>query len=86
MDVGAPELIIILVIVLLLFGPGRLGNLGHEMGRAVHELRKGLSGDEGEDKPPSQGPVVDVQPATAPQPEPQVQVASAPSDPHQTAA
>ena len=37
---GAPELMIILVIILLLFGASRLGSLGREMGRSVVEFRK----------------------------------------------
>ncbi len=41
---GAPELIIILVIVLVLFGVGRLGRIGGELGKGIFEFRKGLSG------------------------------------------
>jgi sec-independent protein translocase protein TatA len=43
MDIGPSELIIILVIVLLLFGPGRIANIGGEMGKAIAEFRKGLA-------------------------------------------
>jgi len=50
MDLGAPELLIILVIVVLLFGVGRLGKVGGELGRGIREFRKGLSG---EDEPQS---------------------------------
>ena len=39
---GAPELILILLIVLLLFGVGRLGKIGGEMGNAVSSFRKNL--------------------------------------------
>ncbi|MFN8597710.1 MAG: twin-arginine translocase TatA/TatE family subunit [Anaerolineae bacterium] len=46
MDLGAPELLIILVIVVLLFGVGRLGKVGGELGRGIREFRKGLSGDD----------------------------------------
>ena len=45
MDIGPAELIIVLVIVLLLFGPGRVSKIGGELGSAVHNFRKGL--DEG---------------------------------------
>lgn len=43
MDIGPSELIIVLVIVLLLFGPGRIANIGGEMGKAIAEFRKGLA-------------------------------------------
>ena len=45
MDVGPAELIIVLVIVLLLFGANRLPGLARGLGSAVHEFRKGVSGD-----------------------------------------
>ncbi len=41
---GAPELIIVLVIVIVLFGVGRIGKIGGELGRGVREFREGLSG------------------------------------------
>ncbi len=42
---GAPELIIILVIVLLVFGVGRIGKIGSEMGNGIRAFKKGLQGD-----------------------------------------
>ncbi len=52
---GAPELIIILLIVVLLFGVGRLGRLGGELGRGIREFRRGVSESEpDEDQPPTQ--------------------------------
>lgn len=41
---GPLELVIILVIVLLIFGVGRLGRLGKDLGEGIREFRKGLSG------------------------------------------
>ncbi len=38
------EWIIILVIVLLLFGVGRLGQLGAELGKGIRNFREALSG------------------------------------------
>lgn len=43
---GAPELIIILLLAVLLFGVGRLGRLGGELGRGIREFRKGMQEDE----------------------------------------
>jgi sec-independent protein translocase protein TatA len=39
---GPTELIIILIIVLLLFGVGRVSRIGGELGSAVANFRKGL--------------------------------------------
>lgn len=36
------ELIIILIIVLLLFGPGRLSRIAGEIGKGIREFRSGL--------------------------------------------
>jgi sec-independent protein translocase protein TatA len=46
MDIGAPELIIVLIIVVILFGPSRLAGLGGEIGRSIREFREGLQGDQ----------------------------------------
>lgn len=52
MELGPTELIIILVIVVVLFGVGRIGKVGSELGTAMREFRKGLSGDEPKDEQP----------------------------------
>lgn len=53
MDIGAPELIIVLLIVLLLFDPERLGRTLGELGQGVPSFREGLTGksDEKPDAP-----------------------------------
>jgi len=43
---GAVELLIILAIVVLLFGVGRISGLGKELGTAISEFRKGLRSDD----------------------------------------
>jgi len=49
---GTGELVIILVIVLVLFGPKRLPQLGKSLGKTVKSVREGLEGkDEEEDQP-----------------------------------
>ena len=42
MDLGPAELLIILVIVVVLFGSGRISKLGGELGEAIGNFRKGL--------------------------------------------
>ena len=39
------ELVIVLLIVVVLFGAGRVSKLGGELGTAIREFRKGLEGD-----------------------------------------
>ncbi|MDY0087750.1 MAG: twin-arginine translocase TatA/TatE family subunit [Coriobacteriia bacterium] len=49
---GGPELLIILVVVLLLFGPSRLPQLGKSLGKTMKAIRDGVDGkdeEEGDD-------------------------------------
>ena len=46
------EWIIILIIILLLFGPGRIGKLSGELGKSIKAFRDGLSGDDKKDDQP----------------------------------
>jgi len=39
-DIGVPELLIIALVVLLLFGPGRAADLGGALGRSIREFRR----------------------------------------------
>jgi sec-independent protein translocase protein TatA len=45
-----PELIIILVIVILLFGVGRISKIAGELGSGIRNFRKGLSSEEQEEE------------------------------------
>ena len=44
--IGALELVIILVIVMIVFGVGRLPEIGGAMGKAIREFRSSQSGKE----------------------------------------
>ena len=55
-EIGVPELIIILVIVLIIFGPGKLTGAGDALGRAIREFRRGVQNDPAETKPPESDP------------------------------
>ena len=50
---GPPELIIILVILLLLFGASRLPEIGASLGKGIREFRKTITGAD-EEAPPAQ--------------------------------
>jgi sec-independent protein translocase protein TatA len=43
-DVSIPELLIILVAVLLIFGPKRLPEMGRSLGRGLRQFRESVSG------------------------------------------
>jgi len=49
-QLGPTELIIILVIIVLLFGVGRIGKIAGELGSGIRSFREGLKGDDTEDK------------------------------------
>lgn len=49
LDLGTPELILILLIVLLLFGGKKLPELSRSLGTSMRELRKGM-GETGDEK------------------------------------
>jgi sec-independent protein translocase protein TatA len=65
-NLGAPEMMIILVIVLLLFGVGRIGKIGGELGSGIRAFRDGLKGDAEEKK---EEPEMAVVQAATPEPE-----------------
>ena len=50
---GMPELIIILVIALLIFGVGKLPQIGEGLGKAIRGFRQSMSDSEPPETPPS---------------------------------
>jgi sec-independent protein translocase protein TatA len=56
LDLGAPELIIILAIVLLLFGGKKLPQLSRSLGESMREIRKGINGDIKDEKTETKNP------------------------------
>ena len=58
---GVPELAVILVVVLIIFGPKNLPKIGSAIGKTVKNVREGMS--EGSDDPA---------PASADGPEPEI--------------
>jgi len=62
-NIGAPELIIILIIALIVLGPGKLPDVAQSLGKSVREFRKAVS---------------DVNDAASPTPAPGAPAAPAP--------
>ena len=52
--IGLPEILILLVVVLLIFGPGRIGKIAGELGQGIKNFREGLGGkkDDESQEPP----------------------------------
>jgi len=60
-QLGMPELIIILVIVIIIFGVGKLPEIGGALGRSIREFREAQMGHDkpetsSEPKPPEESP------------------------------
>ncbi len=48
-NIGAPELIIVLVIALIVLGPKKLPEMGKSIGRGMREFKDSVSGISGKD-------------------------------------
>jgi sec-independent protein translocase protein TatA len=48
---GVPELMVILVIALVIFGPSKLPQIGSGLGKAIRDFKKGVTGGEDDDEP-----------------------------------
>jgi sec-independent protein translocase protein TatA len=49
-NVGPLELIVVLIVALIVFGPKRLPELGRSLGKGIREFRGSISGDHDEDE------------------------------------
>jgi len=49
LGLGPTELIIILVIIVIVFGVGRISKIGGELGSGIKAFKEGLQGDEEEE-------------------------------------
>lgn len=51
-NIGLPEILVVLVIALIVFGPKRLPELGKSLGRGIREFRSSISGHDDDDEKP----------------------------------
>ncbi len=47
-NLGVAELLIILVLAILIFGPGRIGKIGSELGKGIRGFKEGVGADDDE--------------------------------------
>jgi sec-independent protein translocase protein TatA len=81
-NVGPLEIAVVLVIVLIIFGPKRLPELGQSMGRGIREFKSSLSGDKDKDSPEEkQRELQASQQAQVSQPQPPPAAAENPAEP-----
>ena len=50
--IGTQELVIILIIVVIIFGAGKLPEIGSALGKGIKGFKKAVSDDDQESKPP----------------------------------
>lgn len=65
LGLGVPELVIILVVVLLIFGPKNLPKLGASLGKTVKSLREGMAFDKKDDEAEEIVEIVEDEPEVA---------------------
>lgn len=63
---GLQELLIILVIALVIFGPAKLPQIGSGLGKAIRDFKKGLGGDEPEESAKEENSVKEEDPKKIP--------------------
>jgi sec-independent protein translocase protein TatA len=72
-NLGGPELMIVLVIILIVFGAGRLPNVMRDLGSGVREFRKAQNETEGSPRSAgSAAPVAPVSPVVSVGPAPEI--------------
>jgi sec-independent protein translocase protein TatA len=53
-NIGPLEIIIVLIIVLIIFGPKRLPDLGRSLGRGMREFKDSVTGKDRDELPPGE--------------------------------
>jgi sec-independent protein translocase protein TatA len=76
-NIGPLEIIVVLIIALIVFGPKRLPELGSSLGRGIREFRSTVTGEKDDDDDDDAKAIAASKPAAAPaeqpaEPEPEV--------------
>ena len=81
-NVGPLEIAVVLVIVLIIFGPKRLPELGKSMGHGIREFKNSISGDSDKESPEEKKRELEAsQQAQVSQPQPPPASAESPAEP-----
>jgi sec-independent protein translocase protein TatA len=50
-NIGLPEILIVLAIALIVFGPKRLPEMGRSLGKGIREFKDSVTGNDEDDEP-----------------------------------
>jgi sec-independent protein translocase protein TatA len=62
-NVGPLEILLVLIVALVVFGPKRLPDLGHSLGKGIREFKGSVTGES--DGPTVEAPRAESRPATS---------------------
>jgi sec-independent protein translocase protein TatA len=63
-NIGPLEIAVVLIIVLIIFGPKRLPELGQSLGRGIREFRSSIGSDKNDKDEPEERPELETAPTT----------------------
>jgi sec-independent protein translocase protein TatA len=64
-NIGPMEILVVLVIALVVFGPKRLPDLGQSLGKGIREFKGSVMGESDGPAEPAQAPRVEARPVTS---------------------
>jgi sec-independent protein translocase protein TatA len=80
MPIGPMEMVILLVIVLLIFGPKKVPELGNSLGRSIREFKAGVSESDEKEKATAKSTVVTAETSNSKKPEATVSATTSADD------